>query len=118
MRHVVLNLDNSIKIIDIKGEAEGLQDMYDIIGDPWVDFTIIYKDTYNIMSICVDDNGLHKNLKVNGLATGLRGIFRLQDTPLVGPAILCAADGIGESVDVPESWIDLVQNIRRVTRSA
>jgi len=114
-RHLILNLDRTIKVVSIEeGDTEAFRK---VTGD-WCDFTTIYKDRYYIMSIAVDDNGLNKNLPVNALASGLRGVFVLQSHPLVGPAVLCAANAFGESVDVPQDWIDLVNAIRKVVRSA
>lgn len=72
-----------------------------------------------LVGICVDDEGLRKGLKMNRLATSLAGVFRLSDTPLVGPvAVVVASDYEGESIDVPDWAIKLVTTIKECIHAA
>jgi len=111
---MVLNLDMSIRMIDLADQD--VEILQDIVGGHF-DVTTLIRTPKLIMCIAVNDTGLLQKLPLNRLASSLRGIFVMQDTPLVGPAVLLAADEEGVGIPLPNDWIDLVQAIRKVVIS-
>lgn len=111
VRHLLLNLDMTIKVMDVK---EGdLSTLHAHINKNLESITIYRNDQF-LISMWIDEDGQMKRLLPNSLASSIRGVFKLQTRPLLGPAILWAADPAGDTIDLPQKWIDLVQAIRKV----
>lgn len=111
---LLMPLDAETQLVDL-GADDGVV-AHEIIGD-YFDVTMLtmHHDPHKIsLGIIVDDRGLIKELPINVLATRVRGMFKMQDTPLVGPAILIASNWEGEGVDLPESVIALVKAMEHV----
>ena len=113
-RCMVLELDLSVRLVDLADQdVERLQE---IVGGHF-DITGLIRTPKIYVGIAVNDTGLLEKLPLNRLASSLRGMFMMQDTPLVGPAVVLAADAEGVGIPLPQEWIDLVQAIRKVVVS-
>ena len=113
-RGIVIRVDDSTDLVDLGDDNSTIA--HDIIGD-YFDVTMLtthFDPGKYSLGIAVDDRGLLKDLPPNILATRLRGCFVMQKTPLVGTAIVIAANGHGEGIDIPEDVIQLVDAIRKV----
>jgi hypothetical protein len=115
-RCMVLELDMSIRMIDLADQD--VEELQEIVGGHF-DVTSLIRTPKLYVGIAVNDTGLLQTpqLPLNRLASSLRGVFQMQDTPLVGPAVLLAADAEGVGIPLPQEWIDMVQAIRRVAIS-
>lgn len=124
-RAIKLELDRTFEVFDL----EPYPHLHDVLGAhfdiTFLNGPIARHPRQVTVGIAVADEGLLKKLprntlatSRNTLATSLRGVFSLQDTMLVGPAVVVGSNWEGENVDVPTWAIDLVTEIKRCTDEA
>lgn len=110
-RAIKLGLDDSFEVFNLQPYPH----LHELIGGHFeVTFlnTPIVHPNQVIVGIALDEMGWLKGLEPNGLASSLRGMFKLQKEPIVGTAVVIAGDSRYEAVDVPDWTINLVKALR------
>lgn len=113
---IPVSINYEVRIMEVPG-ADELKAIQELVGG-WFEGTTLQMafSPHEVgVTFFVNETGLLDNLPINQLATlTAAAIGDIHPHGLRGPAVLIANNGEGESIDLPQEWINLVEAIRAI----